>query len=342
MIRGYWFSEGIVAGIRATTACPRVVINTRPLERAAPLSAALAASKHTVVELPLLTLQPRQASQHDALLMQRWLRGAYAVTVVVSPTAAAMAIEYWQQAQLDVATATTVSQIAASPQPSHIIAVGDATAAVLRDHGLTVQQPLMANNEGMLQMPLIAELKPSDQVLMWRGLGGRRLLVETLRQRGINVDSIAWYERIWPPASAPLYQQWMNDYLSAQSMASAAQQSAAAVALAPVVIISSGAAFEYWQHLVTQTNVDADLNTNGHANNDANNDANVSLDKITGKAPRPTSQTQPTLQLADFDYIVLGDRLAAFLHEQHLTYHQVETLDPATIVAAVAKLSPPL
>ena len=299
----------------ATTSSARVVINTRPIERAAPLSAALAASNHTVVELPLLTLQPRQASRHDELLMQRWLRGAYAVTVVVSPTAAAMAIAYWQQAlQLnDTVADGAANTIAAKSPPSQIIAVGEATAAVLRKHGLTVAQPLIANNEGMLQMPLIAGLKASDQVLMWRGLGGRRLLVETLRQRAINVDSIAWYERIWPPASAPLYQQWLSHYLLSQPEPT--QQKAQA----PVVIISSGAAFEYWRHLVATTQA---IET-----------------KPVLTEHSADSQTNGALTLADFDYIVLGDRLAAFLHEHQLTYYQVESLDPATIVAAVAKLA---
>lgn len=311
--------------MRETISSPRVVINTRPIERAAPLSAALAASNHTVVELPLLTLQPRQASEQDDLLMQRWLRGAYAVTVVVSPTAAAMAIEYWHQAKqkMDLVAETVDVNIAVGPQPSHIIAVGDATAAVLRDHGLTVQQPLIANNEGMLQMPLVSELKASDEVLMWRGLGGRRLLVDTLRQRGINVDSIAWYERIWPQASAPLYQQWLNDYLLARQNLATQSESAHNKSInnkskPPIVIISSGAAFEYWQHLVA-----------------------TSLDTLS---PDTTAENpvNSALQLTDFEYIVLGDRLAAFLHHNQLTYYQVETLDPETLVDAVAKLSLPL
>ena len=301
----------------ATTSSAKIVINTRPIERAAPLSAALAASNHSVVELPLLTLQPRQASHHDELLMQQWLRGEYAVTVVVSPTAAAMAIAYWQQAQpqIDLGGKVTDRGIGAILQPSHIIAVGDATAAVLRQHGLRVEQPLIANNEGMLQMPLIAELEASDQVLMWRGLGGRRLLVDTLRERGIQVDSIAWYERVWPPASALLYQQWLTNYWSIQQAMPAHM-----AAQAPIVIISSGAAFAYWQRLVKTTTAIVIEQTEHLANN----------------------ETNFALKLADFDYIVLGDRLAGILHEHQLSYYQVESLDPATIVAAVAKLSSPL
>ena len=301
----------------ATTSSAKIVINTRPIERAAPLSAALAASNHSVVELPLLTLQPRQASHHDELLMQQWLRGEYAVTVVVSPTAAAMAIAYWQQAQpqIDLGGKVTDRGIGAILQPSHIIAVGDATAAVLRQHGLRVEQPLIANNEGMLQMPLIAELEASDQVLMWRGLGGRRLLVDTLRERGIQVDSIAWYERVWPPASALLYQQWLTNYWSIQQAMPAHM-----AAQAPIVIISSGAAFAYWQRLVKTTTAIVIEQTEHLANN----------------------ETNFALKLANFDYIVLGDRLAGILHEHQLSYYQVESLDPATIVAAVNQRSSPL
>ena len=301
----------------ATTSSAKIVINTRPIERAAPLSAALAASNHSVVELPLLTLQPRQASHHDELLMQQWLRGEYAVTVVVSPTAAAMAIAYWQQAQpqIDLGVKVTDRGIGTILQPSHIIAVGDATAAVLRQHGLRVEQPLIANNEGMLQMPLIAELEASDQVLMWRGLGGRRLLVDTLRERGIQVDSIAWYERVWPPASALLYQQWLTNYWSIQQAMPAHM-----AAQAPIVIISSGAAFAYWQRLVKTTTAIVIEQTEHLANN----------------------ETNFALKLANFDYIVLGDRLAGILHEHQLSNYQVESLDPATIVAAVNQRSSPL
>lgn len=303
----------------ATTSSARMVINTRPIERAAPLSAALAASNHSVVELPLLALQPRQACLHDEVLMQKWLRGDYAVTVVVSPTAAAMAIAYWQQAQpkIDLGPKVTDRGIGAVLQPSHIIAVGDATAAVLRQHGLRVEQPLIANNEGMLQMPLIAELEACDQVLMWRGLGGRRLLVDTLRERGIQVDSIAWYERVWPPASALLYQRWLTGYWSTQQTMPAHM-----TAQAPIVIISSGAAFAYWQRLVTTTAaIVAEPPQTEHLTN---------------------NETNFALKLADFDYIVLGDRLAGILHDHQLPYYQVESLDPATIVTAVNKRSSPL
>ena len=115
------------------------------------------------------------------------------------------------------------------------------------------------------------------------------------------------------PASAPLYQQWISHYLLAQPEPT--QQTAQA----PVVIISSGAAFEYWRHLVATTQA---IET-----------------KPVLTEHSADSQTNSALTLADFDYIVLGDRLAAFLHEHQLTYYQVESLDPATIVAAVAKLA---
>ncbi len=52
---------------------PTVVINTRPLERAAPLTERLQAAGLTVVDMPMLTLQSRAVSDTDIELMRDWL-----------------------------------------------------------------------------------------------------------------------------------------------------------------------------------------------------------------------------------------------------------------------------
>lgn len=272
-----------------------VVLNTRPAERAAPLNAALERAGYSAVSLPLLALRPRRISAHDSLLMKRWRQGAYRAVVVVSPTAATLGLDYWHR--LD--EANDSEQDLNSDQPSAFIAVGDATARVLVDRGVEVLQPQQANNEGMLEMPLIASLNVGDGVLMWRGLGGRRLLVETLRQRGVEVDSIAWYERIHPDDTLGLYQQWLDGYLKVRPLSSWSPP--------PIVIISSGASFEHWQHLLAATS---------------------SQDIASGV-------TMPQLQ--DFHYVVLGERLASFLQDRQLRYVQVEDLDPETILVAIAE-----
>ena len=268
----------------------RVVFNTRPTERAAPLSAALKANGYEELLLPLLALNSRPLTAHDKSLMQRWIEGDYAVTVTVSPSAAVLGLKHWQSTNDSVAVIKSLSN--QTRLPTTFVAVGGATADVFRRQGIAVQQPIEPSNEGMLEMPSIAELDIGDRVLMWRGLGGRRLLVETLRQRGVQVDSIAWYERVWPKKSSVVYRDWLTEYL---------QDSACTPwAIAPIVIISSGAAFEHWQQLI----------------------------KSSAEVSYPA--------LADFVYIVLGQRLAGLFEDRQLIYQQVESLNPDEIIKAAA------
>jgi uroporphyrinogen-III synthase len=45
--------------------------------------------------------------------------------------------------------------------------------------------------------------------------------------------------------------------------------------------------------------------------------------------------THPALQLTDFAYVVLGERLANMVARQQLSYWRVEDLAPTTILAAI-------
>lgn len=281
-----------------------VIINTRPVERAVPLTRHLQAAGFVVADIPMLTLQPRVVMDADVQLMQQWLAGDHQALVVVSPTAAASGLALWQELEQEAKTLSGLKEPNISKPPSHIIAVGDATAAVLQKDArlqasnYQVLQPLVANNEGMLAMPEIDNLQAGDKLLVWRGLGGRRLLVDTLQARGVHIDSIAWYERTMPSAANSDYKQWLQQY-NTSSIASTARPK-------PIVIVSSGTAFEHWTSIVSQEQ---------------------SLFSGT--------DTFMASKLADFTYIVLGVRLADMLAKQQLSYTQVEDLAPETILKAI-------
>lgn len=262
------------------------VINTRPSERAAPLTKLLQASGFMAVDMPMLALNPLIVREESLDFMRRWQAGDYQALVVVSPTAAASGLKVWHQL-LDEANLSKKPII-----PDPIVAVGTATAAVLEAAGCPVRQPKIANNEGMLAMPEIARLQAGDRLLIWRGLGGRRLLVDTLQARGVVIDSIAWYERVMPEGVLTDYQRWSASFF---------QSDKATTDPKPVVIISSGTAFEHWTHVVQ-----------------------VSSDTEDG------SHTPRTL--ADFRYIVLGERLADMVAAHKLDHTRVEDLDPKTIL----------
>ncbi|WP_352258774.1 uroporphyrinogen-III synthase [Psychrobacter sp. TB55-MNA-CIBAN-0194] len=290
----------------------QVVINTRPVERSAPLTQHLQAAGLSVVEMPMLALQSRPTTDDDIMLMQQWLAGAYKALVIVSPTAAAAGLAVWQMLEHENQVRDDENDQVDAPlkAPSHIIAVGEATAAVLSNslaHELEyqVRQPEVANNESMLAMPEIESLQAGDKLLVWRGLGGRRLLVDALQARGVHVDSIAWYERKRPLEAMAQYQQWLQGSLTSCSK----QDIALSEQPKPIVVVSSGAAFEHWETIVSAV-------------------AEKGLEPAADTVLRP-------LELADFVYVVLGERLANMVAEQQLYYWRVEDLAPETILAAI-------
>ena len=314
--------------IENSSAPQQVVINTRPVERAAPLTQCLQAAGLSVIEMPMLTLQVRTATDKDRQMMRQWLAGDYQALVIVSPTAAASGLAMWQaleveRQKLNKTTELTESALMALEAPSHLIAVGDATAAVLNNAKLPVasyqvRQPSIANNEGMLAMPEIESLQAGDKLLIWRGLGGRRLLVDTLQTRGVHIDSIAWYERIMPDDAQSQYEQWLQDfYAQNASDSNASQANATTDRVKPIVVISSGTAFEHWASIVESEVVKvADEKTlEAHLNKNEIDNA--------------------VLKLSDFAYVVLGERLANMVAEQKLSYWRVEDLAPETILAAI-------
>lgn len=295
----------------------RTIINTRPIERAAPLTAHLQASGFDVIAMPMLALQARAITIAEMGLMRAWLAGAYQALVIVSPTAAERGLAMWQQlAEHSSAQSSSLAQptnynenIATDSckrlkAPSQLIAVGTATAKVLQQSQLAsasyqVLQPTVANNEGMLAMPEIEQLQAGDKVLVWRGLGGRRLLVDTLQARGVHSDSIAWYERKMPNNALIVYREWLQHCHKPSTK--------------PIVIISSANAFEHWQKVVTQ----------------------APLNLVAAPTSKPRFDNRCETGLADFIYIVLGERLANILAAQQLDYLQVVDLLPDTISSAI-------
>lgn len=300
---------------------PQIVINTRPVERAAPLTQHLQAAGLVVVEMPMLTLRPRQTTDLDIALMHQWMAGEYKALVVVSPTAAASGLVAWQSLEHEKRKykakdgndnyAQRLSKGLSLPSP--LVAVGEATAAEFSQVRIDttdyqILQPETANNEGMLAMTEIDSLQAGDKLLIWRGLGGRRLLVDTLQARGVHIDSIAWYERTMPIDAMAQYQQWQQDFLTHSTTSSQQPK--------PIVVISSAAAFEHWSNIV-------------------NDDQSKTLEKKQNTDAVADIEQRLSLTLKDFSYVVLGERLANMVAAQQLSYWRVEDLSPATILSAI-------
>lgn len=104
------------------------------------------------------------------------------------------------------------------PMGIDYFAVGEATARALQARGLKVsalgaaEQGAM-NSETLLQAPELQQVA-GEKIIIFRGLGGRGLMGEILRERGAQVSYCELYERCLP-ATAPAA---LTDFFSSSTV----------------------------------------------------------------------------------------------------------------------------
>ena len=196
------------------------IVNTRPADRADALTHALTQAGYTVSCLPLLELL---AAPLTTTLQRQLMHIKQAdIVVVVSPTAVALGLSYLQQLNID---------------PVNLrcqwVAVGQGTAEVLLRAGIKSIIPRIETSEGMLDLEVFQHATRSLHVMFWRGHGGRQLMLQTLQSQQHQPISINLYSRQLPSQSKLAYQQLLNQPPD-------------------VVLISSGASWQYWLELGQQ------------------------------------------------------------------------------------------
>ncbi|MEJ2310702.1 MAG: uroporphyrinogen-III synthase [Gammaproteobacteria bacterium] len=164
------------------------VLVTRPRGQAGPLAEAIRDCGGQVERMPLLAIEAavstadtdklRHAADYDDLLF-------------VSPNAVRHA----------------TGLLAAGK--ARVIAIGEATAALLEDNGIAVAiVPQRSTSESLLDDVRIGPMA-GRRVLIVRGQGGRELLAGSLREAGAHVDYAEVYRRAMPPAPpVELMQAW--------------------------------------------------------------------------------------------------------------------------------------
>lgn len=96
-------------------------------------------------------------------------------------------------------------------------AIGPVTAAELQAFGVkNVLTPLQRfDSEALLALPEMQQVE-GKRFVIFRGLGGREVLADTLKTRGAHVRFAECYQRINPQADAkPLQTLWQNQQLHA-------------------------------------------------------------------------------------------------------------------------------
>ncbi len=157
---------------------------TRPEGQGAGLRAALEGLGANVQLLPLLVIRPLALSPADKQKLIDLDR--YDLVFFVSTNAASLGLEaigqWWPQYPVGVAN----------------FAVGPGTAAILEQHGLSVRFPAeRMTSEAMLALPELQHIE-GKKALIVRGVGGREIIAEGLRARGVTVDYAELYERALP------------------------------------------------------------------------------------------------------------------------------------------------
>ena len=164
---------------------------TRPAAECEALAATLAAAGVFSRSLPLLDTEPlAETPEQRATILEL---DRYCAVIVVSKPAARLGLalldRYWPQ----------------PPAGQRWFSVGAATAQILDDylapHGLGACCPSQGDDsEALLALDELGQALqvPTPRVLLMRGEGGRELIAETLRGRGVAVDYLELYRRVCP------------------------------------------------------------------------------------------------------------------------------------------------
>jgi uroporphyrinogen-III synthase len=108
------------------------------------------------------------------------------------------------------------------PGKLKVVAVGGGGVSALERHGVTgVMAPVgRYDSEALLDLPALA-LVYGKRIVVFRGVGGRELLSETLRERGAVVEYAECYQRVRPELDAGLLlRAWAGNKLDAVTVTS--------------------------------------------------------------------------------------------------------------------------
>jgi uroporphyrinogen-III synthase len=161
---------------------------TRPEGQGAGLRVALEQLGARVEFLPLLVIKPLKPSQQDRQKLIDLDR--YDLLFFVSTNAATLGLdaiaEWWPQYPVGILN----------------FAVGPGTAAVLEQRGLAATYPTeRMSSEALLALPELQHIA-GKKALIVRGAGGREIIAEGLRARGVAVEYVELYERALPAYTA--------------------------------------------------------------------------------------------------------------------------------------------
>lgn len=158
------------------------VLVTRPAAQAEGFCRIIENAGGTALRFPVIAIE---AIENNAYLARQFAEiEQNDIAIFISANAVHYAISYWPD---ELATSLKIA------------AVGKKTAASLHAQGISVDLlPKHGfNSEALLELPLLHKVQ-GKKIVIIRGIGGRDLLADTLRQRGAIISYIEVYQRVLP------------------------------------------------------------------------------------------------------------------------------------------------
>lgn len=171
------------------------VLVTRPVHQAQGLSSVLQALGARVLLFPTIEIVPTPVTE---LLLAPFSNGRRLDCLIfISPNAVEQGMNL-------------IGRAGGVPEGVTVAAVGKATARCLRERGITVGlvPEQGADSEALLALPALQQVA-GQHILIVRGVGGRKLLGQTLEQRGARVEYAEVYRRTLPAAADNRLADWL-------------------------------------------------------------------------------------------------------------------------------------
>lgn len=181
----------------------RHIVVTRPQEQARKLSQLIGAQGGEVHLFPLIEIVPLQDyGTFESTITEL---GHYDWAIFISSNA------------VENGMPRLAARKGGIPGSLRFAAIGPVTAAELEKHGVskTLTPQHRFDSEALLALPEMQDVA-GKKIMIFRGVGGREVLAETLRERGAGVTFAECYRRINPQRNADmLHTLWQNEQLDA-------------------------------------------------------------------------------------------------------------------------------
>lgn len=169
------------------------VVVTRPAQQGRELADLIRSAGGRPIEFPTLEIVAAANATHLQRQLTQLGKNDWAIFISVN------AVEYGSH---------LINEAGIDIDPVKIISIGTATSSALNQRGILVdlECPAPAGSESLLAMPEMHRVK-NQRIFIFRGIGGRELLGQTLSDRGAAIQYVECYERRQPDSDPNVLRQ---------------------------------------------------------------------------------------------------------------------------------------